>query len=153
MKLARIEHERCDEIQAYTYVWVPDSMDEAGFYDAVTKAQDKYLAYIKADAASNPVPNTARPGSRPDYDQYPDLTVSEVKSLHSAQIEEYKQWSEARRLARRHFREYLADYGILDFYSHQPDLNVVAHWGHRHNTWIGYEDTNPTERDLPSPGQ
>jgi len=151
MKLARIDHVRCDSYDATTYVWVPDDMTEDGLDDLVSAAQRSYLK-AEDDLAKSPdaPPN---PGYFPRYDadMNASKTVAEVKAEHAAAKAAYEAWEKRRNAARKSFAEHLVavSSGAVKFFCDGGELlRTEARWGHRHGTTIDYGETNPNDGDI-----
>lgn len=152
MKLAKVEHERCNEWSGSTYVWIPDEWTEDDFDRAVDEAADKYLKFVEAwkDA---PAPNKATSYSKPDYEAHPDKTVAEVDAIHEKEKEVYAAWWAEQQQSKRSFGQYLEAEGCKPFWDDcGVAFTTMIYWGHRHGWPIDYEDTNANAADLKGPG-
>jgi hypothetical protein len=143
MKLAQVDHERCGEIRATTYVWVSDHMDREVFAAYVKTATNLYLTYEGAfKIAPRPVP----PGYEPNYKQYPNMTVAEVQALHQVEVIAYKEWAAKQEDTRKTFAELLVEVGeghIRHFTDIPTDsLSTTVNWGHRHGTTVRYGEVD-----------
>ena len=150
MKLAKVEHDRCNEYAATTYVWVADDMTEEHLYALVEAARRSYLQAeedFKIDAPKNP-------GYVPNYKVYPNNSVKEVEDMFNIERLAYKKWEEKRALAREPFVFHLikASNGLAKSFYDMPDaLTVNCSWGHRHGTTIKFGGTYPEKKDLNYP--
>lgn len=139
MKLARIEHVRCDEYGGSTLVWVDDGMTEEDLQAAVDRASARYLA--AATEHMKEVKKTGPP-HQPDWNFHRDRVIGEVLDEHERKKAEYKDWANGRRRALRGFDQYLEDEeGITGFWDNEAELNAEVDWGHRHGTPIEYGET------------
>lgn len=154
MKVAKINHYRCDDFSATTYVWVPDDTTQEQFEDAVFKAQDVYLAFCREFAARIKVGD---PGWVVDYRNYPNkqATLAEIDEEFAAKKAVYNEWHEQEKKAYKTFGEYLRAEGYIPLWDHEPELLIEElDWSHYHGIHIGYEDTlddDNIKKDLPGP--
>jgi hypothetical protein len=142
MKLAKIDHERCRETDATTYVWVPDDFTSNGLGIFIKAAQELYL---KNEEELKKAPRPAAPGYEPNFRLHPNLTVAEVEAVHKVQVAEYKEWSKKRDNTRKTFSTLLSEVSnglIKGFYDLEPDILAFVSWGHRHGTTIEYGETD-----------
>lgn len=138
MKLARIEHWRCDEPVGWkngtgnTFVWVPDDLTEAELEALCEKAQAEY--FRAADELKKLVP-TSPCGYGPRFENFPDKTVAEVLAIHAEEKAKWDGQQAKRKAAQRSFTEILKDISggvIKAFWEIKLPLNIELHWGHRH---------------------
>lgn len=151
MKLARIEHVRCNSPEATTYVWVPDDMTEDGLGTLVDAAQKAYLDTETALAKSPDAPPNPGYSPRYDADWNAGKTVAEVKAEHAAKKAAYDAWEARRNASRKTFTEHLvrvSDGLVKFFWDNEPDLEVAAQWGHRHGTVIEFGETDVNAKDF-----
>ena len=152
MRLARVDHYRCDDIAASTYVWIPDEKDQAAFEVDVARAQEAFLAAGAAAAEhAGPRPVSAwSPGLTPlRLDDAPDsTTVGELRAARAQAQAEWAAWEAKRKAASRPFGSFLADLGYRAFYDIEPALVADLGWGHRHGQALDLDDTAPGGRDL-----
>jgi hypothetical protein len=152
MKLACVEHIRCRENDAITYVWVADDMTKQELQSFCAQAADKYLA-VEKELQSAPAPY-AHPGCTPDFEQYPNKTVAEVKAEHAKQFAAYNHWHEKFEASRKTFAFRLAEASsgrIMEFYAITPSLQVGVNWGCKHGVVIDYGKTDVAAKDLNAP--
>jgi hypothetical protein len=148
MKLACIEHYRCDEPAAHTYVWVEPEWSEEQFEEAVERAEKAYNEALKAykeQQGEDPYPRGAWP--EPDYKDFPDMTVAEVQKIHEEKRAEREKWKATKTRALRPFSRFLEDEGLVNFYSVDAEYETTVWWGHRHGERLDYEDTDPNKSD------
>lgn len=143
MKIAKINHDRCQEWDGCSYVWVSDDMTKGILSDLILAAV-KSLLKAEDDLQKSPQ-KPMFPGYTPNYDLYPDNTVSEAKVIHEALAKKYQAWKLLETESRKSFVEHLISISggsIKDFYD-LPDntLRGEASWGHRHGTVILYGET------------
>jgi hypothetical protein len=151
MKLARIEHWRCGEPiswkhgsgSGYTYVWVPDDMDEEELDALVDAAQESYLntehEFKKLAPVSPPGYGATISPSTPDT-----KTVGELKAEYETQAKAYKEYQELRDKSRKPFAWHLKEVSggaVLQFWECEPDMEVRAEWGHSHGVTIEHSPT------------
>lgn len=152
MKLARIDHFRCDDIAASTYVWGPDDLTPERLEADVAKARESFLAAgIAAASHAGPRPESAwSPGLVPtNLEGVPaETTVGELRAARARQKEEWAVWETKRKAASRPFGAFLVDLGYQLFYDVAPDLSTEVGWGHRHGQQLDLDDTAPHGRDL-----
>jgi hypothetical protein len=152
MKLACVEHTRCREYDATTYVWVADDMTKQELQSFCAQAAGKYLTAEK-ELQDAPTPYV-HPGYLPDFERYPNKTVAEVKAEHAKQLAAYNHWHEKSEASRKTFAYYLAEISsgrIMEFYAITPDLQVGVNWGCNHGVVIDYGKTDVTAKDLNAP--
>jgi hypothetical protein len=149
VKLAFIEHDRCGEWAASTYVWVEASMHSDDLEGLVEAAKKCYLdaeEAFKKDPDCPPLPNWQN-----KYSRWPDKTVKEAEFLFEAQEKLRKAWEKKRDSARRSFAEHLVAVSggkVQLFYDVEIPLRVTCSWGHRHGTTIDMGETKPNAKDL-----
>lgn len=154
MKLVRIDHLRCGEVAASTYLWAPDDTTPEQFTADVAAAAAAYTADAAAAAAfAGPRPARTYPPfsrslelAREDPDE---LTVGEIRARAAREQASWQAWEERRRAASRPFGAYLISHGYLAFPDHEPALTGEISWGHAHGVSIDYAVTDPSRRDLP----
>lgn len=152
MKLAKINHVRCDDRwRAETYVWVTDDMTEERLEEL---CQAAIKAYWEAEDAAKAEAPPYR-GYSPNYKEFPDKTVAEVDVFWAAEHRKYEEWKHKRDKARKPFAEFLFDVGegaIQKFWS-LPDsvIKAEARWGHRHGQHAEYSEVNPAKKDFNYP--
>lgn len=147
MKLARIDHNRCGEHDATSYVWVADDMNAEELDDLCVRAKD---AHLKAAHEAKNL-DTPHPGHSPRFEAYPTKTVAEVAALHEARLTAWKAEHALRMQARKSFVDLLVQIGggrVADFYQAEPAMETGVWWGHQHGTDIRYGETNPNEKDV-----
>lgn len=148
MKLVKIDHNFCHEIQNFTLMWADDSWDPDILKKAVWKAQAAYNQEVAAPPPEEP-PNDYRPYSGPPWDKYPNMKVSQIKAEWEAKEKVWKEWEARMNRQKEPFATFLAKEGLHYFSSFNPELYMVLHWGHRHGERL---DVSPMEiPDLPGP--
>lgn len=152
MKLVRIDHLRCGETAASTFLWAPDSLTADQFEADVEAAKAAYSADASAAAAfAGPRPASSYPSSSAasiaDADP-DDLTVGQIRARAVQAKLEWQVWEERRRAASKPFGAYLLTRGYTAFYDHEPDLATDINWGHQHGTDIDYRSVDPAGSDL-----
>jgi hypothetical protein len=143
MKIAKIEHNRCDSYEVTTWVWAPDDWTFEQFDAAVERARTAYQAVVDAWSAERKV---ADPGFQPDYKKHPDKTVREVDEEFAVLKEAYKSWSAEKSKAQKGFAHYLAAEGMVEIWNHEPELKTELYWGHQHGKTIRYDETRMTDK-------
>lgn len=134
MKLVKITHERCDEYDGIEYVLAPDGWWHDKVRDLVNNVIKEML-----DDARQIKESPCKPSFNPVYQDYPDMTVREVQTLHAAQTEQYNAWLEKNKLLTRSFEERLCDKGFISLSDKNADLvSVKAYWGHNHGLDLNY---------------
>lgn len=150
MKIARIDHNRCGEHRATTYVWVADDMGRYELTKLVTEARTSYLAAIDASKTNSTRPPYA--GSVPNYSAYPNTTtLAEAQADHERKKNAYDAWEARERLAQKSFAAFLVDVAegrIQQFWDGEPALKVEIAWGHRHGDVIDYSEVEAWRKDL-----
>jgi hypothetical protein len=130
MKLAKVEHIRCDDPVATSYLMVPDELSEEELASAADRANQAWWRAAAAFEADAPV-QIGRPPSAM-LDHFPDhLTIHQAKALWAAAEAERMQRDKRRREAQVDFttllrREIPGSEYIEDF----PALEATCHWGH-----------------------
>lgn len=151
-QLARVEHIRCGEFSAYTYVWVPADMTEAQFAKHVYAAEREYLAALKEFAGSEK-PSSAWPYSI-NWETHRDKNVGDVLDEHNEKLAQRKEREAKRREALKTFGQFLVKQeGIESFWDVKPDINGEIDWGHQHGTKIDYGNTEWPEFRLLKPAK
>lgn len=145
MKLARVEHDRCGEWAATTFLMVPDELTEEEFRLAIRRARDSYDADARAFLESKSAPSY--PYAQ-DYEKYPDdMTMKEVRQAREDKKREYKEWEERRSRASQSFGTYLLREIEGSQNLHEaPALEGSVNWGHQHGRSIDYGDK--ADKDL-----
>jgi hypothetical protein len=143
VKLARVDHERCQEISASTYVWVRDDMTQKEFEGRVHAATRKYelaLTELREHQADKPA---FSPYSRPDWERERGRNVSEVLDEFAERQRVAKEREAKERAASGSFLSFLEDGAdVRGFYDREEDiLTDTVHWGHRHGVSIDYGET------------
>jgi hypothetical protein len=148
MKLARVEHWRCDEPVGWkdssgsTYVWVPDDMTADSFENLCDDARTAYLA---AEDEVKKLAPVRSPGYVGTIQGYADTaTVAEVKAAHEASVAAWKVYEDKRITARRPFSWHLqqaSGWTIKLFWEVKPELDYELSWGHRHGDTLDYGAT------------
>jgi hypothetical protein len=147
MKLARIEHYRCNQPAGKwgltTYVWVPDDWTAETLQLYVDSAVKSYLNTEQEFKKSSPVPppgyGAAVMPNTPD-----DKTVGELKAEYDAAATTYKLYQTLVEKARRPFAWHLkqaSDGAVLQFWENEPELKTEADWGHNHGVTIEHSET------------
>jgi hypothetical protein len=149
MRLCCVDHYRCDEPAASTYVWCEDDWAEDQFREAVGRAEKAYNTALKEySEATTKDPYPRGVYTDPDFKEYPDLKVSEVIAIHEEKKLERDKWKAKESNATRSFSKFLEDEGLVDFYSVEAEYEVDIWWGHRHGDAIEYGDNSPWDKDL-----
>lgn len=150
MKLATIEHKRCGEYRATTYVWVADDMGDTELSRLVGEAQKRYLTAIDACKNSDAKPPYA--GHTPNFGAYPGtMTLAEIQADHEKKKTTWAAWEEQERAAQKTFAFYLVEAAggrIKQFWDGEPALKAEISWGHRHGDPIDYSEVEAWRRDL-----
>jgi hypothetical protein len=143
MKIAQINHYRCGESDAQSYVWVPDDMAADQLQVWVDKAQKEYDIAVQAlEKLHHPLPP---PGYAPDYSKYPDKTVAEIEKAHAVRVSEWAIQGNIKKTAQRNFGQILkgiTDGKILTFYEVAFSISADVDWGHRHGKQVDYGETD-----------
>lgn len=152
MRLIRIEHERCGEIDAFTFAFCPDEWTSAVIYSRIDVAQKKYLEAIKK--AREEVPpefkNFHYILQVKDYELYPDKTVKEIEQEHKEKLEKYEEWQKSRNKIKSQFNRFLEDEGFTTLWNATEEDDIFSvYWGHRHGEPIIYEDTKTDTTKAP----
>lgn len=136
MRIGKIEHMRCDEIEAHTYVVIPDGWSKDDFSARVRAARDAYQTMI----------DTIPPDEPPRPDHYPNLvkldpsvTVGELLKERQEKQAAWTAWFEEREKARRSFGEHLKDHGLVLVQDYEDHEFIPINWGHRHGQKIHYD--------------
>ncbi len=140
LQLVCIEHERCSEIDAYTFVLAPSAWTEDQVQERVEAAVNAYLKALTAALKSEAPPNDYRGYGSPPYDKHPDRTVRDIKAEWEAKRQAWKAWDKERQAARTPFSRFLADEGFVSLWD-ASHARAEAWWGHRHGTPIDYSET------------
>jgi hypothetical protein len=130
MKLAKVEHIRCDDPIATSYLMVPDELSEEELASAADRANQAWWRAAQTFAQYNAQPR-GRPASKVLDDFRDDLTIRQAKLLWEAAERERKELEERWREAQVDFttllrREIPGSEYIEDF----PALEATCHWGH-----------------------
>lgn len=150
MKLAKIDHSRCGEHRATTYVWVADDMGPEELAKLTDEARNNYMAAI--DACKNSPDKPPYAGHEPNYRSYPStVTLAEAQADHDLKKAAYAAWQEQERAAQKTFATYLVDAAagrIKQFWDAEPALKAGVSWGHRHGDQIDYGEIEAWRKDL-----
>ena len=141
MKLARIDHIRCDEPDGATLVWIEDSMTEDDLQEAVERAGKAYVKAVSEFMNTKPPEGIQSAYSQPNWERNRDRKVGEVLDEHAKLKEQRTEWDRKRREAIRPFDEFLhQEPGIEPFWEGEF-VNGDMYWGHRHGESIQYGTT------------
>lgn len=156
MRLAKVEHERCGEWAATTYIMVPDDLTVAQFREAVLAARKKYLDVLEAWHNANPVewPGISLTLSADKPLPYAlTATLGEMLADHAAKLESWKLWEKRKTEALQNFGLFLKNEIPGSEWIWQSDdvLKASTNWGHRHGEKINYGDEGAN--DLPGPSR
>ena|ERR1700733_8286078 len=156
MKLAKVNHNQCNEYAATTYIMIPDEWDEETFRENVDKAAKDYQNFVnnwneerkKYIEASN-----FSPYGYPDYKKHPDKTVAEIDALHAQKAAQYDEWKNFRQQGYKTFGDYLKKYGCISLWEYEGIYTRTVYHGHQHGAGLDYENTLDDDRakDLPGP--
>lgn len=134
MKIIKINHIRCGELEKSVYCFAPDEMTTEEIEGLVTDAQAEYMTKLKElDAA----------GAKPEWltiDQLAhqdDLTMKEAKALIELNKIEYKEFQRRTSAMLGSFTKYLEDRGIRNI-SYADNLEVDVDWQHNHGKKLSY---------------
>lgn len=135
MRLARIRHYRCNEIDGVSYVLIPDEMSE----DALQYLADSAVkAYLDAERAAAAIIGPKQIGYGPQYEKHPEKTVAEIKGEYDREFAQWKADEEIRKQGRLRFSDHLArlsDQKIKRYFDEDPSiLEIEVSWGHNHGT-------------------
>jgi hypothetical protein len=149
VKLARIEHYRCDQPigwkngTGYTYVWVPESWTNETLADYVNMARDSYL--LAEHEFKKATPPMAPAWSGVDVSKYPDtMSVAEIKADIRKREEAYKAHRDKADLARKPFAWHLKQVtggAALEFWENKPTVTAKCDWGHNHSITLEHSPT------------
>jgi len=148
MRLCCVDHYRCDEVSAHTYVWCEQDWSEEQFQEAVDKAEKAYNLSLKEYSdvmEKDPFPEAAY---RPKFEDYPDMLVADIIANHEEKIVTRNKWKALKTNAQRPFSRFLLDEGLVDFYDVEAEYETTIWWGHRHSERLDYEDNSPWTKDL-----
>lgn len=150
MQLVKIDHERCGEYSAWTFVTAPDEWTSGVIRERVRAAQDAYL--VEFEKASTGQPEPPRPGYQPAYAKSPDRLVRDVLAEFEAAKAIHDAWLASRYRTRTTFESFLLQQGFVSLSSEESGaVEVDVDWGHRHGQRLSY---GADEIDtMPSPGK
>lgn len=157
MKLAKIEHVRCDEPDCTTYVWTPDDWDEKQFRAALKNAEKAYLsAYQEWQRIKDEAPEKYFANYKDELEFYqarPELSVAQAKAEWEEAFARRKAWEVEYNKGQQTFAEFLELEGLTAFIVHEPDFSACINWGHQHGASLKYWDNsaNIDRKDLPGP--
>lgn len=145
MKTIKINHWRCDEPSAYTFVLCPEEWTSEEINNKLVKAQKEYLGAIEeANKAIEPE-KVHYHGTYTDLmkigKENPDLTFAEVNQIWEDQKEAYNEWYKKQQMLTQSFTRFLIAQGFRHLYALDEDLEFELYWGHRHGERLDYEDT------------
>jgi hypothetical protein len=147
MKLARIEHIRCDESTAFTILLVPDVTTEDDLDRAVQAARKARDVDTNAFLAHEPKPEYPYPNLQLNGNNLPDTTTyAEIKAAYEKKKLAYDEWQKRRDAATRSFASYIKEFlpGASDLYDAEA-LETSVNWGHRHGEKIDYGEHKDTD--------
>jgi|SRR5271170_1929141 len=149
MKLAEVEHYRCDQPAGKwglsTYVWIPDDMSEHEFGLLCEAARDKYLENERENDTKQPALPIRYLDLESTPPQYSDsMTVAEVRAKVKEQTDIYKVFEIKRAQARKSFSKLLVEVSngvILQFWDEKLAATHKLRWGHNHGVTVLYGET------------
>ena len=145
MKLARIEHTRCQEWDGNTHVLIPDDWDGDKFRGVVNKCVTKMIeAAKKAKDTSETSPSRWTPwGVSIPYKEFPDKTVKEVNAWWADQKRIHEEWLAEIEPIKVKFSDLLKEEGIKQLWEAEEILTADAYWGHHHGISLEYKFDTP----------
>lgn len=141
MKLARIQHNRCQEWDGNTHVLIPDDWDGNKFREVVSECVYKLIAATKkTKEVRETSPSRWTPyGQSIPYKEFPDKTVKEVDAWWAEQKELHEKWQSEVAPIKMHFSDLLKEKGVLSLWESEEILTAEANWGHNHGLSLEYK--------------
>lgn len=140
MKVGRIDHQRCSEVQGYTLVAIPDDWSVIQFEAAVFHAQIIYES-ARAEFAAQQEPAPRSPFHRESWRDFPDdMTIGEAKRQKDEADELYRAWSERRRQMEEGLAHFLAAEGLTLLRESEPEYALTLDWGHAHGIKLEWNE-------------
>lgn len=147
-RLIHIQHERCQEYAASTYVLAPVEWSYSQIDKAIYNAQQEYYKAVELAKQHQKVPQP--PYGLPSvaiFKKYPEKTVQEVLDMLEEQRVAYKSWEDNYGVTKTPFINFLVKQGFETLY--EANAKMVCNWGHKHGTRIEYSETVEDTMPLP----
>ena len=147
MKLVKIKHFRCDEIEGFTLLWAPDDKTEEDFANDVDGAVEEYLNVKKNYNANNPKPIYLTES----FSLFPEvITIKEAKGLIEKSHREWDKWQDDKNKVSKDFIFYMRKRGYIDLGDADVEDTWVttAYWGHNHGEKLDMSLTVDYNRKL-----
>lgn len=139
MKLVRIDHIRCQDFGEYTFIGCPEDWDSDVIDEKVRAAQKEYEAQVLVAAERKKNNGPPNPGYQPKWENYPDLTVAQIKEEHAKKKFVYDEWQKQDRKTTHKFEHFLTQQGFISFWADDADFYVAeVDWGHQHGKRLEY---------------
>jgi hypothetical protein len=150
-QLIRVDHWRCGEPSAYTFVLAPPDWDFEQIIEALSRARESYLEALEVARSDEPEPPWPPSNLDSILENRSDQTIAQVK----AEIEQMRairsEWSERQYRTRRQFESFLRDEGFLSLFDENAEIeSFEIDWGHRHGTAIDYSETKTDTLPIPA---
>ena len=142
MKLVKVEHLRCGEVESPSYFMAPNSMEAEQIKEHLRNArrayQDAIDAYVR-DKKENP-DRRAVNVYHFDARTYPDtMTIGEAKAKWQADVEAEKARDQVKREGLMSYDQWVTRLTPLQTVHYaEPDVFYTVDWGHQHGAPLEY---------------
>jgi hypothetical protein len=139
MKLVKVEHYRCGEIDGTSWLVAPDGKDGDAISDDIAAAEDEHMRVCKdvpGDRPPMPVYHLTGGGCR-----WPKtMTIAEIEAENDRRVKAQGEWEEAVRKRNGTFESLMRAKGYRELWElgdGEVDANTVD-WGHNHGSRLAY---------------
>jgi hypothetical protein len=149
LRLIRIDHSRCGEPVAHTFILAPADWDAKTIDQGIQNAYKAYWDAIQIAQNKEKEPPTGNP-TVAKYKEYPDKTVAEVEAIFAEQFATHSAWQKDQWKARQEFQTFLKGEGFTLLWDDEAKIpRFDVNWGHRHGISINYSATDVDTMPLP----
>lgn len=154
MKLIRIVHYRCSEVDCATYMMAPDEWSEDQIDEKLRDAQGKYLEAFELAKKDEKPPHESK-----DLYSYQvfareenlDRTAREIIEERDRMRAERKVWQDKQWQTKKQFSSFLSEQGFISLWNDDVAEEYELDWSHRHGQRLDY-DKNVSDPDkFPTP--
>ena len=142
-RLVSVDHVQCAETSGYEHFLAPPEWTQDEIDAKVDKITDEMIRDAKEVQAA-----VENPGYGPNFGDYPDLTVKQIKEDFAKKREAYKTWKAANDHLMRSFAKRMEDSGFSQLWDAEDKeetgtIRSSANWGHSHGLKLNYKHWEP----------
>lgn len=137
MKIIRVEHIRCDDIDGRSFFIVPEGKNDDEISDDVNSSMDEHIQAIKDFKKSD----AEIEWLQDRVDSFPnDITIGQAKQLIEKSRKDYDERKTREQLATNDFTFFMEKRGYEHILYSEKIETFMAYWGHYHGVSLQYSD-------------